>query len=166
MMTNTSGAVARYIVVGVTEEQPPAVLHHAVRLARRFNAVLVCANVDRASEVVTEHPDGSVEARTIDPEAPARTSRPFESELANRIRSVAQEGAVQVEFRELAGNVAHALGRLGDVLDAELIVVGSRHRGVLSGIREFFGGSMAARLAHRQHRPVVVIPRDPVPAGD
>ena len=159
-------SAARYIVVGVTSEQPPAVLHHAVRLARRFNAVLVCANVDRASEVVTEHPDGSVEARTIDPEAPARTPSPFDGELANRIRSIAQEGAVQVEFRELAGNVAYALGRLGEVLEAELIVVGSRHRGVLSSIQDFFGGSMAVRLARRQHRLVVVVPLDPVPAGD
>lgn len=159
-------SVTRYIVVGVTQKQPPAVVHHALRFAHRFDAVLVCANVDPGSYVVTEHPDGSVEARPIDPDAPDWTSSPFEGDLANRIRTAAQEVGVQVEFRELAGDIAHALGRLGDVLRAEMIVVGSRHRGLRSSIQEFLGGSVAAHLAHRQHRPVVVIPVAPVPAGD
>jgi nucleotide-binding universal stress UspA family protein len=44
-----------------------------------------------------------------------------------------------------------------------MIVVGSRRRGVRSGLKEFFGGSVAAQLAHRQHRPVVVVPVAPVP---
>ena len=46
-----------------------------------------------------------------------------------------------------------------------MIVVGSRRRGMRSGLKEFFGGSVAAQLAHRQHRPVVVVPVDPVAPG-
>ena len=158
--------VTRSIVVGVTPTQPPAVLDHAVRFARAFDAVLVCANVDPSSYVVAEHPDGSIESLPIDPDAPEETTSPLEGELANRIRAVAGQASVEVDFRQLAGDIAHALGRLGDVLLAEMIVVGSRRRGVWSGLQEFFGGSVAAHLAHRQHRPVVVIPLAPVSAGD
>jgi nucleotide-binding universal stress UspA family protein len=46
-----------------------------------------------------------------------------------------------------------------------LIVVGTRHPGVRAGAREFFGGSVAVHLAHRQHRPVLVIPLAPTPHG-
>jgi nucleotide-binding universal stress UspA family protein len=156
----------RYVVVGVTPRQPVAVLQHAARFARHFEAVLVCANVDPGSYVVAEHPDGSIEARPIDPDLPDWTSSPFDGDLANRIRTIALEEGVRVEFRELAGEVAHALGRLGDLLHAEMIVVGSRHRGVRSTVQEFLGGSVAAHLAHRQHRPVVLIPLSPVPADE
>jgi nucleotide-binding universal stress UspA family protein len=159
-------SVTRSIVVGVTAKQPPAVISAAVRFAEKFDAVLVCANVDPGSYVVTEHPDGSIEALPIDPDAPEQNSRPFDSELAGRIRTVAEQAGVQVEFRQLAGEIAHALGRLGDVVQAEMIVVGTRHRGVWSGLQEFLGGSVAAHLAHRQHRPVVVIPLAPVSSGD
>ena len=49
-------------------------------------------------------------------------------------------------------------------LDAQLIVVGTRKRGIGESIREFFTGSVAARLAHRQHRSVLVVPLgEPVP---
>jgi hypothetical protein len=33
-------------------------------------------------------------------------------------------------------------------------------------MQEFFGGSVAVHLAHRQHRPVVVIPLAPVAFRD
>ncbi len=158
--------VTRSIVVGVTPRQPPMVISSAIRFARQFEAVLVCANVDPGSYVVTEHPDGSIEALPVDPDAPEQTVRPFDRELAGRIRQVTEQAGVQVEFRQLAGDIAHALGRLGDALQAEMIVVGSRHRGVWSGLQEFFSGSVAANLAHRQRRPVVVIPVAPVSAGD
>jgi nucleotide-binding universal stress UspA family protein len=158
-------SAARSIVVGVTVRQPLTVLHHAVRFARQFNAVLVCANVDQTSYVVTEHPDGTIESLPIDPDALEEPTRTFDEELAGRIRAVADKAGVQVEFRQLAGDIAHALDRLADLRQAEMIMVGSRRRGVWSGLQEFFGGSVAAHLAHRQHRPVVVIPLTPVPAG-
>ena len=46
-----------------------------------------------------------------------------------------------------------------------MIIVGSRRGGLRVSMHEFFGGSVAAHLAHRQSRPVVVIPLSPVPAG-
>ena len=154
----TGDDAARYIVVGVTPHQPVAVLREAVRLARQFKAVLVCANVEAGSYVVAEHPDGSVESRPIDPDQPDWNTAVFNGGLAHRIREVADKEGVRVEFRELAGDIAHALGRLAEVLDAEMIIVGSRRGGLRSTMHDFFGGSVAAHLAHRQPRPVVVVP--------
>ena len=154
----TGDDAARYIVVGVTPQQPVAVLREAVRLARQFKAVLVCANVEAGSYVVAEHPDGSVESRPIDPDQPDWNTAVFNGGLAHRIREVADKEGVRVEFRELAGDIAHALGRLAEVLDAEMIIVGSRRGGLRSTMHDFFGGSVAAHLAHRQPRPVVVVP--------
>jgi nucleotide-binding universal stress UspA family protein len=145
-------------VVGVTPQQPVAVLREAVRLARQFKAVLVCANVEAGSYVVAEHPDGSVESRPIDPDQPDWNTAVFNGGLAHRIHEVADQEGVRVEFRELAGDIAHALGRLAEVLNAEMIIVGSRRGGLRSTMHEFFGGSVAAHLAHRQPRPVVVVP--------
>ena len=61
-------------------------------------------------------------------------------------------------FVSWPGTLAHALGRLAEVLDAEMIIVGSRRGGLRSSLHEFLGGSVAAHLAHRQLRPVVVVP--------
>ena len=154
----TGDDTVRYIVVGVTPKQPLTVLREAVRFARQFKAVLVCAHVDAGSYVVAEHPDGSVESRPIDPDQPDWNAAVFNGGLAHRIREVADKEGVRVEFRELAGDIAHALGRLAEVLNAEMIIVGSRRSGLRSSMHEFFGGSVAAHLAHRQPRPVVVVP--------
>jgi nucleotide-binding universal stress UspA family protein len=135
-----------------------AVLREAVRLARQFKAVLVCANVEAGSYIVAEHPDGSVESRPIDPDQPDWNAAVFNGGLAHRIHEVADQEGVRVEFRELAGDIAHALGRLAEVLNAEMIIVGSRRGGLRSTLHDFFGGSVAAHLAHRQPRPVVVVP--------
>jgi nucleotide-binding universal stress UspA family protein len=57
-----------------------------------------------------------------------------------------------------------AMKHLADQVDARLLVVGTRKRGIGESIREFFTGSVAARLAHRQQRPILVIPLgEPVP---
>jgi nucleotide-binding universal stress UspA family protein len=154
----TGDDTVRYIVVGVTPKQPLTVLREAVRFARQFKAVLVCANVEAGSYVVAEHTDGSVESRPIDPDQPDWNTAVFDGGLAHRIRDIADKEGVHVEFRELAGDVAHALGRLAEVIDAEMIIVGSRRGGLRSTMHDFFGGSVAAHLAHRQPRPVVVVP--------
>jgi nucleotide-binding universal stress UspA family protein len=160
----TGDDTARYIVVGVTQKQPLTVLREAARFARLFKAALVCANVDAGSYVAAEHPDGSVESRPIDPDQPNWNTAIFDSGLARRIRDLADKEGVRVEFRELAGDVAHALGRLAAVLNAEMIIIGSRRGSLRSTMHEFLGGSVAAHLAHRQPRLVVVVPL-PAPNG-
>jgi nucleotide-binding universal stress UspA family protein len=156
----------RCVVVGVTPQQPPIVVQWAARFARQFDAVLVCAHVEAANYVVEEHPDGSVESRPMDPDVPDWDSAVFDSGLAARIRDLARDARIQVEFRELAGNIGHALARLAEILDAEMIIVGSRRGGGMrTSMHEFFSGSVAVHLAHRQPRPLVVIPLSPKPQG-
>jgi nucleotide-binding universal stress UspA family protein len=152
----------RYIVVGVTPHQPPQVVREAARFAKYFNATLVCTNVAADHYVVAEHPDGSIESRPIDPDQPDWEAAVFDDDLADRIRAVGDEEAVRVDFRELAGDIGYALGWLAKILNAEMIIVGSRRGGLRVSMHEFLGGSVAAHLAHRQLRPVVVIPVEPV----
>lgn len=160
-MDARSGPVA--ILVGVNHGQSDVVLQQAVRFARALSAELVCAHVDVGRYVVEERADGTVVSRPLDPDLPELADSDFDPALAAHVRSVV--GALPVTFRELAGDRAYALSRLSDICGVDVIVVGSRRRGVRSGLKEFFSGSVAAQLAHRQHRPVVVVPVDPVAAG-
>ena len=165
MSATTEPASSGPLLLGVTPQQPGPVLETALRLARTLRADLVCAQVDASSDVVEEHPDGSVDARPLDPDQPDWTSRPVDPLLADRLRAAGQAHGVHVEVRALAGDVAEALAHLAETLDAELIVVGSRPSGVRASMHDFFGGSIAVHLIHRQSRPVLVVPVDPSPAG-
>lgn len=154
---------AHYIVVGVTPGQPDDVLIHAAELAERFDAELVCANVDVSRYTVEELPDGSVSAFPIDPDQAEIVHDVFDPSLAEHVGDLLGRRGVRWSTRELAGEPAHELGRLADELDAHLIVVGTHRPGLRGSAREFFTGSLAAHLSHRQRRPVVVIPLTPVP---
>jgi nucleotide-binding universal stress UspA family protein len=156
---------ARRILVGVTYGQPGVVLRHAARFARTFNAALVCAHVDPGRYVVEELPDGSVASLPLDPDLPELKDTDFDQGLVAQVRAAVADESLELSFRELAGDVAYALTRLADILDVEMIIVGSRRGGVRAGLRQFLTGSVAAHLAHRQSRPVVVIPVAPVAEG-
>jgi nucleotide-binding universal stress UspA family protein len=156
---------ARRILVGVTYGQPGVVLRHAARFARTFNAALVCAHVDPGRYVVEELPDGTVASLPLDPDLPELKDTDFDQGLVAQVRAAVADESLELSFRELAGDVAYALTRLADILDVEMIIVGSRRGGVRAGLRQFLTGSVAAHLAHRQPRPVVVIPVAPVAEG-
>lgn len=151
------------VIVGVVYDQPDAVVLGAVDFARRFGAELVCASVDRGRYTVQEREDGSVASLPIDPDLPDLSVEAFPEELQRHLATLLGGRGVRWSTRILAGDPAHALGRLADRLDAAMIVVGTREAGLRGSIQELLTGSVAAHLAHRQHRPVVVIPLDPVP---
>jgi nucleotide-binding universal stress UspA family protein len=153
------------IVVGVVRGQPDEVLVQAAILARKFNATLICASVDMTRYTVEELPDGSVTAFPLDPDAAEVLHEEFDQELADRIQRVLEHEGVTWSLRALAGEPARELSHLAEHVDAALIVVGTRHEGFRGSVREFFSGSVAVHLAHRQHRPVVVIPLSPIPRG-
>jgi nucleotide-binding universal stress UspA family protein len=156
---------ARRILVGVTYGQPDVVLHHAARFARTFDAALVCAHVDPGRYVVEELPDGTVASLPLDPDLPELKDTDFDQGLVAQVRAAVADDSIDLSFRELAGDVAYALTRLADILDVEMIIVGSRRGGVRAGLKQFLTGSVAAHLAHRQPRPVVIIPVAPVAEG-
>jgi nucleotide-binding universal stress UspA family protein len=155
----------RRILVGVTYGQADVVLRHAARFARKFDAALVCAHVDPGRYVVEELPDGTVASLPLDPDLPELKDTDFDQGLVAQVRTAVADDSLALSFRELAGDVAYALTRLADILDVEMIIVGSRRGGVRAGLKQFLTGSVAAHLAHRQPRPVVVIPVAPVAEG-
>jgi nucleotide-binding universal stress UspA family protein len=152
----------RTIVVGVVPKQPGAVLTHAAALAAQLGARLVCATVDVGRYVVEQHPDGSVRSMTFDPDIAELREEGFDPALREHLAGVLDPTGVPWEVRGLAGDPARALGQLAETLDAMVIVVGTHEGGLRGSLHELFNGSVAAHLAHRQHRPVLVIPLAPV----
>ncbi|WP_460783783.1 universal stress protein [Microbacterium tumbae] len=150
------------VIVGMQPDQSPRVLQEAIRYATLLSAPLVVAHVDVTRFVTYEDPDGYVHSAPIDMNVDAGTA---EFETVQAAAGAALEGSgLTWTARQLVGDPALAIKQLAGKLDAQLIVVGTRKRGIGESIREFFTGSVAARLAHRQHRSVLVVPlEDPVP---
>lgn len=150
------------IVVGVVPDQPNAVIATAATFAHQFRADLVCASVDTARYTVDTLQDGTVVSMPIDPDLADEAVERFDPELRSSIATVLEDRGVLWSVRALAGGPAQELARLADELDAAMIVVGTREPGIKGSLHEFFSGSVAAQLAHRQHRPIVVVPLNPV----
>jgi nucleotide-binding universal stress UspA family protein len=154
--TPSDEATQNAAIVGMQLDQDPHVLDEAVRFARLLNAPLVVAHVDITRFVTYEDPDGYVHSAPIDINFDAGAAE-FEAVEAAAATMLDGKG-VTWTARQLVGDPALAIKHLANKLDAQLIVVGTRKRGIGESIREFFTGSVAARLAHRQHRSVLVVP--------
>jgi nucleotide-binding universal stress UspA family protein len=154
-----------YVVVGVVPGQSDKVVTDAAALAERLGAELVCANVDITRYTIEELPDGSVAAFPVDPDQAEIMHDEFDPALTERITHLLEGRTLRWSTRALAGEPAAELARLAEELDAWLIVVGTRGPGFRASAREFFTGSVAVHLAHRQPRPVVVVPLAPVAEG-
>lgn len=152
------------VIVAAVPGQSPRVLREGAHFARLMQAPLVIVHVDMTRFVTYEDPDGYVHSAPIDIDV-----APGAAEL-EAVRDAAHDAldakGVPWELRQLVGDPAIALKNLADRLDAKLLVVGTRDRGIGESIREFFTGSVAARLAHRQHRPILVVPLGTAVADD
>lgn len=157
-----NATLQKAVIVGAQPGQARHVLDEAIRFAKLLNVPLVVAYVDVTRFVTYEDPDGYVHSAPIDIHLNSGEAE-FEAVQAEAA-AVLEGSGLTWTARLLVGDPAIAIKRLAEQLDAPLIVVGTRKRGIGESIREFFTGSVAARLAHRQHRSVLVVPReDPVP---
>jgi nucleotide-binding universal stress UspA family protein len=150
------------VLVGVVPGISSRVVKEAGRYAKLMGAPLVVVHVDVTRFVTYEDPDGYVHSAPIDINVTAGESdlAVVEAEAAG----ILDGRGVDWSVRQLVGDPAMAMKHLADQVDARLLVVGTRKRGLGESIREFFTGSVAARLAHRQQRPILVIPLgEPVP---
>ena len=155
---NLSGAV----IVGVIPDQSPRVLKEGARYAKLFHAPLAVVHVDVTRFVTYEDPDGYVHSAPID--INIATGEGELTRVQDAAAAVLADSGVDWAVRQLVGDPAMAIKQFADHVDARLIVVGTRKRGLGESIREFFTGSVGARLAHRQHRPILVVPLgEPVP---
>uniref|UniRef100_A0A942SX52 Universal stress protein n=1 Tax=Neobacillus citreus TaxID=2833578 RepID=A0A942SX52_9BACI len=148
------------VVVGVQAGQVRDVATVAAQIAERFTVPLVCVTVDPALLSAGNRADGSEIIEPIDPDS--ADTRPVDFPDADRavIDEIAASRSVEVAMLTKVGDPARALAAVAEEYDAVMIVVGTqtgRRR-----ITEFLNGSVAARLTHQQHRPVLVVPVDPV----
>lgn len=145
------------VIVGMQPGQPEHVLAEAIRYAKLLQVPLVVVHVDITRFVTYEDPDGYVHSAPIDLNVDAGAAE-FEA-----VQKAAEEALADADIvwtaRQLVGDPALAIKHLANKLDAQLLVVGTRKRGIGETIREFFTGSVAARLAHRQHRNILVVPQ-------
>lgn len=153
----------RAVIVGVIPDQSERVLREAARYAALFSAPLIVAHVDVSRFVTYEDPDGYVHSAPIDIDL--STGEAQLAVVRENAQAVLSEVAVQWSVQQLVGDPALAIKHLAEKSNARLIVVGTRRRGFGETIREFFTGSVAARLAHRQSRPILVVPLE-APARD
>lgn len=155
-------ALQKAVIVGMQPGQASRVLQEGARFAALLDVPLVVAHVDVTRFVTYEDPDGYVHSAPIDLNLDSGVAE-FEEVRAAAATTLEGSGLTWTA-RQLVGDPALAMKHLADKLDAQLIVVGTRKRGLGESIREFFTGSVAARLAHRQHRSVLVVPlEEPVP---
>ncbi|WP_298039161.1 universal stress protein [uncultured Microbacterium sp.] len=151
-----NSVLQKAVIVGLQPGQAPHVLSEAARFARLLSAPLVIVHVDVTRFVTYEDPDGYVHSAPIDLNREAGVAD-FDDVRAAAASALEGSGLTWTA-RQLVGDPALAMKQLANTLDAQLIVVGTRKRGLGESIREFFTGSVAARLAHRQHRSVLVVP--------
>jgi nucleotide-binding universal stress UspA family protein len=161
-MAEHADSASTILVVGVMQNQPNDVVRQAVRFAKRLGASLVLATVDPSRYTTGRNADGSITAFPIDPDEAEEITELFEPEFEDHLRRLVEPSGVAWTTRALAGEPAHELARLAHELDAFAIVVGTRKPGLRTTAHEFFNGSVAVHLAHRQHHPVIVIPLEPV----
>lgn len=151
------GEDRRRIVVGVTHRRAREVVAVAAWYAEQLDADLVCAIVDTSfSRMAVPEKTGIVPV----PEAEGRP-RGFPDRLTLEIREELEPRGIAWEGRLLFGGAAAELTSLAEEVDAVMIVVGTRE-GMGGFARELLNGSVAAHLSHRQRRPVLVVPLDPV----
>ncbi|MCR2827148.1 universal stress protein [Microbacterium sp. zg.Y909] len=153
---STDATPEHAVLVGAIPGQPSRVLKEAARYAVLLGAPLVVVHVDVTRFVTYEDPDGYVHSAPLDLNI-ATGEGDLAAVTAAATAALAGTG-VDWCVRQLVGDPALAMKHLADHTDARLIVVGTRRRGIGESIREFFTGSVAARLAHRQHRPILVVP--------
>lgn len=153
------------IVVGVTPGQPDIVIKHAAKLACKIGGRLVCAFVDTGQLSMFEGADGTLMSMPLDPDIVDEPT-PFPEELQQKLQQTCDAKQVPVDFRRPMGEPAIALAELAETEQAYMIVVGTRRPGFRASLAEFFSGSVAAHLTHRQPRPVIVIPLTPTASGE
>ncbi|OZD56700.1 universal stress protein UspA [Rhodococcus sp. 06-1477-1B] len=158
-------AGAGKVIAGVVPGQSVRVVREAAHYASLAHAELIVAHVDTTRFVAFEDPDGYVHSSTVDVAGVA--AKAAVDEVRRQTAEALGGSDVTWSVRQVIGDPALALIQLADEIDASLIVVGTRKRGLGESLREFLTGSVAARLSHRQSRPVLVVPQgEPVGAED
>lgn len=145
------------IVVGIEPGLPSRIIETAERTARAFGCEVVFAYVELNSALVELEYTEPRTHDSLEPEIDEEMTG-VASALSDRLAAALAETDVDWSFRVLAGDPASALSRLAADLDSRMLIVGTRRRGGLHRVEEFFAGSVAKALAMGQERPVLLVP--------
>lgn len=146
------------VVAGIVPGQPEMVMLTAASWAAALNVELYVGYVDPTRITVTEYPDGTVKHSQLSVDVVDDSWRARSDQIQEFLGQVLANSGVTWHFRYLAGRPDRSLTHLARAVDASALVVGTRATGTSGRWRDFVEGSMAARLAHHQHRPVLVVP--------
>jgi nucleotide-binding universal stress UspA family protein len=156
-------AAGHPLVMGIVPGQPDLVTRTAAMWAEAARATtLYCAYVDQSRFTAEEFPDGTVRHAPIDPDGMDDDWRRNEQRIVDHLSQTLAGTTVPWTFRYLAGRPDRALTHLARAVDASAYVIGTRAPRAGSRMREFLDGSVAFRLSHHQHRPVLVVPLEVV----
>jgi nucleotide-binding universal stress UspA family protein len=126
---------------------------------------LICVWVDASHVYVDVEPDGTLDATPLDPDQDDQGAIGAEEDLERRLEKELADVEVPWLFVFTVGETVRALAAVADEHDARLIAVGPRQPGLAGWMNQLVGGSVAGRLAHTQHRPVLIIPPAPRVGG-
>jgi nucleotide-binding universal stress UspA family protein len=155
----------RPVVVGVAPGQRSQVVREAGALARSMGVGLICVWSDASHVYVGQEPDGTVDATPLDPDQDDAGVVTAEAELEHRLERDLADVDVPWLFVYTVGEIVRALDTMAVEHDARLIAVGPRQPGFAGWMNQVIGGSIAGRLAHTQHRPVLIVPPAPRSGG-
>lgn len=151
------------LVVEIEPGQPELVALTAAAWARDAGvSELFFAYVDGSRFTREEYADGSVLHDAVDPDGVDDSWQDRARHIEEFLARVLADAGVGWQFRYLAGRADRALTHLARAVDAAGFVLGTRPPGPGARVREFLEGSVAVRLAHHQHRPVLVVPLEVV----
>ena len=155
--SSTTRAVLLAAVVPATAHR---VLHEATSLAAALNADVVAVHVDPSRYVIGRHLDGTVDSVPIDPDADDAPD-PHALDTLRQVTDAHTVDGRPVTLWPTAGYPPAEIAHLAAHLNARIIIVGTRRPGLAHHVVEFFTGSVAAHLTHRQTRPVLIVPISP-----
>ncbi|MGL3806049.1 universal stress protein [Paeniglutamicibacter sp. R2-26] len=146
------------IVAGVMLKQPRRVALEARVLAEALGSTLVFAYIEPNSylaegELRAEIPGNSLGPLEIDGQVGADAA-----DLVRFLESCMAGSHAPWSLRVIAGEPGKVLARLAEEVHAQMLVVGTRHKGVGAHLSELFNGSTASHVIAHQSLPVVVVP--------
>jgi len=144
------------VIAAIIPDAPARVVTEAARYAKLHGVPLVVVHVDVTRFVTYEDPDGAPHTAPIDINVDAGVEEL--AEVKAQVEKALAGQSIEWSTTQLVGDPALAIKHFANKIDAPLIVIGTRKRGFGESLREFFTGSVAARLSHRQHRPLLVVP--------
>lgn len=142
------------VVVGVEPGQSPSVLVAVASLAADLGAKVQVIFAD-SGRYVTAKVAGTDPLESADAQ--------FPEELAAQVAAVL--GELDYELHQIPGDPLKVLSAVAESVDAQMIVIGTRRPGLRNKMAEFIDGSIAVGLAHKQQRPVLVVPQTPQSAN-